>query len=96
MEASLLETSYVRPGTDVRWVVEVHGIMLFKSNDEPNFLSYPEASIWDFINRGYAPTKIVELLCAIGQIEKQAAEGFYSECVNGLVESGYLERTVDG
>jgi hypothetical protein len=95
MGASCLETLCPRPAADVRWVVETRGVLLFGSGAARRFLNYPQASIWDFMSRGYPPAKIVELLCAIARIEQQAAERLYVEYVSGLMEEGYIERPVD-
>ena len=80
----------------VMWAVETRGVILVDQNTESaQTLSYPQAAVWDLINRGYSFDQTVRMLCAIAATEAKEAERFLLESLDEWAEAGFLVREED-
>ena len=76
---------------DIKWAVETFGIILVDQNTSTVCsLGYPEAAVWDLINRGFSYEKTVNMLRFIADIEIGEAENLLLGNINKWVEAGFL------
>lgn len=77
----------------VRWAVQAEGLLLIDTGrKKTTLLGYPEAGVWDLINRYHAPETIIRLLAHIADLSPQEAGRFFNECVSRWASDGLLSR----
>jgi hypothetical protein len=80
----------------VTWVVEHAGIRVFGPlATSVRFIPYPEAAVWDFLSRGYAPGVIASNL---GQLDRRLganAPSWVASVLQGWSDDGILVGGAD-
>jgi len=54
----------------IGWSVERTGLLV-TGGEQPRFLPYPDAALWDLISRGYRYEQVVEMMCHITSLAKR-------------------------
>ena len=64
-----------RLNPSLSWAVEINGIILFShSFEKACFISYPHASLWDFIDREISLEEMIIMISAINGTDEKSAE----------------------
>lgn len=80
----------------VKWSVEVWGVILLnEASGLVRSLEYPQAAIWDLINRGYSFEKTKRLVSAITSSGTEAAEELLLESLERWTAEGFLTKGRD-
>jgi hypothetical protein len=53
-------------------------------------LGYPQAAVWDLINRGYSYDQTIHMLCSIASMKPEETEQLLLESLDEWAESGFL------
>lgn len=88
-----------RVGPNVGWVVETGGLLLSDGREEPHWLPYPQAAIWDLISQGYSTAKVCSMLMHIAALDSATAEPLLRESLEAWTQQGLLTKvggTVNG
>ncbi len=81
----------------IRWTVDQSGIVLINENSgESCFAGYPEAALWDLMQRGYSFAKIVELFSSIIMENEAIAEEIAAVTFRRWIEQGFLSGVDHG
>ena len=81
----------VRCESHIRWSVESKGVVLINPDkNEALQLGYPEAALWDLIQRSYSFEKTVKLLSAITLEDEKSTVVFLMKTLQQWVEKGIL------
>lgn len=79
--------------TGVKWAVTIQGLIVIDTATEKVLpLDYPEAAVWDLINRGYAFDQTRRMIAAIGAMDDESAEQLILNCVDAWTRDGFLLR----
>jgi hypothetical protein len=77
----------------VVWAVERKGIFLLdKQSGSFLHLDYPQAAVWDLINRSYSFHQTIRMLCAIACMHTAQARQLMMECLDAWTQAGFLIR----
>ena len=74
---------------NVRYVVEQTHIFILNEHTR-HILHYPEAAVWDFLQRDYSYEKATRLLCKIAVVTPTHAELIIRDCLCNLLEKDFL------
>ena len=88
----------IRCEPHIKWSVESKGVVLIHpERNEVLKLKYPEAAVWDLIQRSYSFEKTVKLLSAITLEDEKTTMVFLMKTLQEWVEKGMLiVEVVDG
>lgn len=83
---------------DMRWVIETYGILIIDPHKGAYCsVPYPSAAVWDFLSRGYSPSKIGKMIRHIGSFtDTVTAENFVSDCLTTWANLGWLRMAARG
>ena len=81
----------VRCEPRIKWSVESKGVVLINpAKNEVLQLVYPEAAVWDLIQRSYSLEKTLKLLSAITLEEEKKVMDFFMRTLQEWIEKGIL------
>lgn len=82
-----------RVSDDIGWVVETSGIRLLKKSfGEILFLRYPEAAVWDLIQRYETVEEIFALLEKILDRDREGVGRVLFSCIRRWTAEGILKK----
>lgn len=81
-----------RVAPNVGWAVETWGLLLSDGRENPHWLPYPQAAIWDLISRGYPTAKVCSMLTHIAALDSATAETLVWESLEVWTQRGLLTK----
>lgn len=78
----------VAPG--VEWTVEKGGLLLRVPGGQFEQIGYPEAAVWDLLNRNYSVEQAIELAAHIAGLNRDASRDLVAASVEKWTAKGLL------
>lgn len=77
----------------VVWAVESKGVLLLdKNSGSVLHLDYPQAAVWDLINKSYSFDQTIRMICAIISMNTAQAKQLIVESLDVWTQAGFLTK----
>ena len=78
---------------EVKWSVVTRGLLLFRPDEAPRVLGYPEAALWDLLSRNVPYDRAIRLFAAIAYKatdDRRSASAVAKAAIGDWLEDGLL------